>query len=66
MIQQGVSSSPDAMAIGKVLDWLDARVEEVRSREEEEAQEEEESSVTRKPKVCPCSLPLLRCLITLH
>lgn len=55
MIQQGVSvggigpggSTPSSaqsnneMTIGKVMDWIEARLEAVKSREEEEEEEEE-------------------------
>jgi hypothetical protein len=45
MIQQGVSvggsASPDGMNIGRVMDWIEARLEAVKSREEEEEEDEE-------------------------
>lgn len=51
MIQQGVSvggitptgpqDSEGGMTIGKVMDWTEARLEEIRAREEEEDEEEE-------------------------
>lgn len=56
MIQQGVSvggvedpflagpmqdGSGNAMTIGKVMDWIEARLEAVKSREEEEDEDEE-------------------------
>jgi len=49
MIQQGVSLDPtgllDAegggMTIGRVMDWTEARLEAIRSREEEEDEDEE-------------------------
>ncbi|KAJ8522224.1 hypothetical protein ONZ45_g1127 [Pleurotus djamor] len=51
MIQQGVSvggintsgsvGTDDAMSIGKVMDWIEARLEAIKSREEEEAEDEE-------------------------
>ena len=53
VIQQGVSDrgagseSDGGMNIGRVMDWVEARLEAIRSREEEEAEEEERES---KPK----------------
>ncbi|KAF5378590.1 hypothetical protein D9615_007105 [Tricholomella constricta] len=50
MIQQGVSLNPSAsshdpeqggMTIGRVMDWTEARLEAIKSREEEEDEEEE-------------------------
>lgn len=59
MIQQGVSVGGDAdpssgsmseavgneMTIGKVMDWIEARLEAIKSREEEEDEEEEKERV---------------------
>ena len=44
MIQQGVSDSETPLSIGRVMDWVEARLEAVRAREEEELEEDEESS----------------------
>jgi hypothetical protein len=45
MIQQGVSVGgsglSDGMTIGRVMDWIEARLDAVKSREEEEEEEEE-------------------------
>lgn len=52
MIQQGVSAGgittsesqggmDDGMTIGRVMDWIEARLEAIRSREEEEDEDEE-------------------------
>lgn len=61
MIQQGVSTSglethssngttTDGMTIGKVMDWAEARLEEIRAREEEEDEEEEKEKEKEKGK----------------
>jgi hypothetical protein len=42
MIQQGVSDSETPPTIGRVMDWVEARLEAVRAREEEEDEEDEE------------------------
>ncbi|KAH9169168.1 hypothetical protein EDB89DRAFT_1986934 [Lactarius sanguifluus] len=44
MIQQGVSDSETPLSIGRVMDWVEARLEAVRAREEEELEEDEENS----------------------
>lgn len=44
MIQQGVSDSETPLSIGRVMDWVEARLEAVRAREEEELEEDEETS----------------------
>jgi hypothetical protein len=44
MIQQGVSDSETPPTIGRVMDWVEARLEAVRAREEEEEEEDEESA----------------------
>jgi hypothetical protein len=66
MIQQGVSVSgvaemnegdADGMTIGRVMDWIEARLEAVKSREEEEEEDEEKAPGGTKSKdVC------IRCL----
>ncbi|KAF9049641.1 hypothetical protein BDZ89DRAFT_978079 [Hymenopellis radicata] len=52
MIQQGVSSDGNGMTVGRVMDWLDARLDAVKSREEEELEDEETTrrKQTAKPK----------------
>ncbi|KAE9391603.1 hypothetical protein BT96DRAFT_1023993 [Gymnopus androsaceus JB14] len=62
MIQQGVSAEgmqshnhPDSsdpssgMTIGKVMDWIEARMEAIKSREEEEDEEEEKERESANP-----------------
>jgi hypothetical protein len=44
MIQQGVSDSETPPTIGRVMDWVEARLEAVRAREEEELEEDEETA----------------------
>ena len=44
MIQQGVSDSETPPTIGRVMDWVEARLEAVRAREEEEDEEDEENA----------------------
>ncbi|KAI9457469.1 hypothetical protein BJY52DRAFT_1272668 [Lactarius psammicola] len=44
MIQQGVSDSETPLSIGRVMDWVEARLEAVRAREEEELEEDEDNS----------------------
>jgi len=59
MIQQGVSvggvgqvndSDGNGMTIGRVMDWIEARLEAVKSREEEEEEEEEKVAGGSKSK----------------
>lgn len=72
MIQQGVSAGgittsesqggmDDGMTIGRVMDWIEARLEAIRSREEEEDEDEErekERDHARPSKVPPApSMP---------
>lgn len=54
MIQQGVSVGGESidgvdggMTIGRVMDWIDARLEAIKSREEEEEDEEERDSKSK-------------------
>ncbi|KAI0248052.1 hypothetical protein BJV78DRAFT_1285092 [Lactifluus subvellereus] len=47
MIQQGVSDSETPPTIGRVMDWVEARLEAVRAREEEELEEDEENANKR-------------------
>lgn len=63
MIQQGVSTDADPsreVTIGRIMDYIEARLEAIKAREEEEDEEEERSSKagpsTSKPK--PPSPPL--------
>lgn len=46
MIQQGVSTGEpaDAVSVGRIMDWLEARLDAVKAREEEEDEEEEAGS----------------------
>ncbi|KAI9453280.1 hypothetical protein F5148DRAFT_985607 [Russula earlei] len=44
MIQQGVSVSETPPTIGRVMDWVEARLEAIRAREEEEDEEDEENA----------------------
>ena len=44
MMQQGVSDSETPLTIGRVMNWVEARLEAVRAREEEELEEDEENS----------------------
>jgi hypothetical protein len=58
MIQQGVSdagraegsSNANAMDVGRVMDWIEARLEAIRAREEEEDEEEERERARATPK----------------
>ncbi|KAI0311116.1 hypothetical protein OF83DRAFT_1069354 [Amylostereum chailletii] len=50
MIQQGVSVSDSGeMTIGRVMDWVEARLDAVKAREEEEEEEEERERERREP-----------------
>jgi hypothetical protein len=44
MIQQGVSDSETPPTIGRVMDWVEARLEAVRAGEEDEEDEDEDSA----------------------
>ena len=50
MIQQGVSDSETPPSIGRVMDWVEARLEAIRAREEEEDEEDEDSAASKKDK----------------
>jgi hypothetical protein len=50
MIQQGVSDSETPPSIGRVMDWVEARLEAIRAREEEEDEEDEDSAASKKEK----------------
>ncbi|KIJ64247.1 hypothetical protein HYDPIDRAFT_28682 [Hydnomerulius pinastri MD-312] len=64
MIQQGVSAggiapsssnNPDngEMTIGRIMDWIEARMEAVKSREEEEDEDEEREKEKERARVTP-------------
>ncbi|KAG7443765.1 uncharacterized protein BT62DRAFT_1078253 [Guyanagaster necrorhizus] len=40
-IEPGMSAESNGMSIGRVMDWIDARLDAVKSRQEEEVEEEE-------------------------
>ena len=50
MIQQSVSDAETPPSIGRVMDWVEARLEAIRAREEEEDEEDEESAASKKEK----------------
>jgi len=72
MIQQGVSTGEpgDAVSVGRIMDWLEARLDAVKAREEEEDEEEEAGSsqaaqaraaaaaAAAKPKPQPVVIPV--------
>jgi len=53
MIQHGVSASTGEpeLGIGKIMDWVEARLEAVKARQEEESEEEQEGKVKTSPKI---------------
>ncbi|KAG8215500.1 hypothetical protein J3R82DRAFT_9145 [Butyriboletus roseoflavus] len=63
MIQQGVSAGGIApsdhnvhsgeMTVGRILDWIEARMEAVKSREEEEDEDEEREKERERARVTP-------------
>ncbi|KAF9234553.1 hypothetical protein BU15DRAFT_78910 [Melanogaster broomeanus] len=63
MVQQGVSAGGIApsnnnshsgeMTIGRILDWIEARMEAVKSREDEEDEDEEREKEKERPRVTP-------------
>ncbi|KAF8439691.1 hypothetical protein L210DRAFT_3401498 [Boletus edulis BED1] len=65
MIQQGVSAGGIApsihnahsgeMTVGRILDWIEARLEAVKSREEEEDEDEEREKERERTRVTPPS-----------
>ncbi|KAH0834255.1 hypothetical protein J3R83DRAFT_11611 [Lanmaoa asiatica] len=65
MIQQGVSAGGIApsdhhahsgeMTVGRILDWIEARMEAVKSREEEEDEDEEREKDRERARVTPPS-----------
>lgn len=65
MIQQGVSTGGIApsdhnprssgMTVGRILDWIEARMEAVKSREEEEDEDEEREKDRDRARVTPPS-----------
>ncbi|CDO77108.1 hypothetical protein BN946_scf184592.g4 [Trametes cinnabarina] len=68
MIQQGVSTDVDAgreVTIGRIMDYIEARLEAIKAREEEEDEEEERAakaspSTANKPKPSSPTLPPAR------
>ena len=50
MVQQTVSDSETPPSIGRVMDWVEARLEAIRAREEEEDEEDEESAASKKER----------------
>ncbi|KIY64979.1 hypothetical protein CYLTODRAFT_380157 [Cylindrobasidium torrendii FP15055 ss-10] len=56
MIQRGVSADGNDMTVGRVMDWLEARLDAVKSRAEEE--QEDEESIRRKPHAAPKQQPV--------
>ncbi|KAI0351147.1 hypothetical protein OH77DRAFT_1430182 [Trametes cingulata] len=67
MIQQGVSTDVDAgreVTIGRIMDYIEARLEAIKAREEEEDEEEERASKAGpsapKPKPASPTLPPTR------
>ncbi|KAF8554052.1 hypothetical protein OG21DRAFT_1413282 [Imleria badia] len=65
MIQQGVSTGGIApsdhnalggeMTVGRILDWIEARMDAVKSREEEEDEDEEREKERERARVTPPS-----------
>ncbi|KAH7922268.1 hypothetical protein BV22DRAFT_1017634 [Leucogyrophana mollusca] len=66
MIQQGVSTGgiapstsnrpdSDEMTIGRIMDWIEARLEAVKSREEEEDEDEEREKEKERGRAGPTS-----------
>jgi hypothetical protein len=65
MIQQGVSDGAAgvpgaAMDVGRVMDWVDARIAAIRDREEEEEEDEEKEHERQAPKSSPMAVPPVR------
>ena len=66
MIQQGVSTGGIApsdhgthgsdMTVGRILDWIEARLDAVKSREEEEDEDEERDKERERARVTPPSV----------
>jgi hypothetical protein len=62
MIQQGVSASESAasgpaMDVGRIMDWVDARLAAIRAREEEEEEDEEKERERQAPRSKPAPVP---------
>lgn len=65
MIQQGVSAGgivlsdhnahSGEMTVGRILDWIEARMDAVKSREEEEDEDEEREKDRERARVTPPS-----------
>lgn len=50
MIQHGVSDHEDAAVhVGRVMDWLEARLDALKAREEEEDEDEDRAGPSNKP-----------------
>ena len=50
MIQHGVSDHEDAAVhVGRVMDWLEARLDALKAREEEEDEDEDRAAPSAKP-----------------
>lgn len=54
MIQQGVSAGGDhtgenAMSVGRIMDWVEARCDAIKAREEEEDEEEQKDKEKDPP-----------------
>ena len=50
MIQHGVSDHEDAAVhVGRVMDWLEARLDALKAREEEEDEDEDRAGPSAKP-----------------
>ncbi|KZT05098.1 uncharacterized protein LAESUDRAFT_737657 [Laetiporus sulphureus 93-53] len=64
MIQQGVSagdssdSTGHGMTIGRIMDYIEARLEAIKSREEEEDEDEEKERERAKPTATASNVPL--------
>lgn len=63
MIQQGVSSGEssgtngEGMSIGRIMDYVEARLEAIKSREEEEDEDEEKERGKQTSAKTPGSVP---------
>jgi len=60
MIQQGVSAGgnhtgENPMSVGRIMDWIEARCDAIKTREEEEDEEEqkEKEKDPQPPQSCP-------------
>ncbi|KAL4065667.1 hypothetical protein V8B97DRAFT_2070319 [Scleroderma yunnanense] len=61
MIQQGVSvgasHNGEALSIGRILDWIEARIEAIKAREEEEDEDEEREKEKERARAGPPANP---------